>query len=319
MPDNQIFFPKANPLIFYKVGRANLQKYFTKHFDEWMFEERLYDWQAALDYSQVWQVEDIVPLQFESTMDPIIVKLMDSRGNIVIELPALIGLPNIFLPGTFSFEIAMSLASVPTGCYYFQIEAGAGDDKVYYVTGNQYISVEPIRNSILFEYWHSEKFHQDIVWATGIKLQYRTMGHFGWRDFARDDEAYRNQRYAPTLISSKTAEQAELYCGDEYGIPDDHYGIINRIWSCNNVLIDGKPFGLAPGSKVEPIIIDSEYQKRGFKYTIEDGLNRNSRVYSQTQDSNKKLITTIIVAAKVFGDTGNQGSSNTVPNYRIEQ
>ncbi len=319
MPDNQIIFPKANPLIFYKVGRANLTKYFTRHFDEWMFEERLYDWQAPLEYPQPWQATDIVPLQFESTMDPIIVKLMDGLGNAVITLPALIGLPNIYLPGTFSFEVAMSLATVPTGCYYFQVEAGVGDDKVYYVTGTQYISAEQIRNSLLFEYSDSRRFHQDIVWATGIVLQYRVMGHFGWKDFVRADEAYRNQRYAPTLIESKTAEQTELFLGDEYGIPDDHYGIINRIWTCDTVLVDGKPFALAPGSKPEPLAIDSEYQKRGFKYTVEDGLNRNSRIYDQVQNTNKKLITTIIVAAKVFGDTSNQGSSNTVPNLRIEQ
>lgn len=124
MPDNKLEIPELNPIIFYDINRANLSKYFTKYMQDYMFSERLYYWQQRTDYCQVWQVEDIIKLQFESTFDPIVVNLLDKYGNIVIALPALIGLPNIYEPLKYSFEISMSLAGLLTDFYYLQIIAG---------------------------------------------------------------------------------------------------------------------------------------------------------------------------------------------------
>lgn len=123
MADNFLYIPFINPVKFYKVDRTASNKFFTKHFDDWMFKERLYYWQTRADYKRLWQTTDIISLQFESTFDPIIVKLLDIDGNAIITLPALIGLPNKFIPGTFSFEVEMSLAGLSTGYYQLQIEA----------------------------------------------------------------------------------------------------------------------------------------------------------------------------------------------------
>lgn len=318
MADNTIYIPEVNPVMFYESDRANLEKYYTKHFEKWMFPERILDWQQPEEYCQIWQTTDIIKLQFESTFDPIVVKLLDSDGNIAIELPALIGLPNIFLPGTFSFEVSMSLADLETGCYTLLIELGTGDSQKLLVSGCQYISAEQIPNSIILEYWHSAKYHKDVVWATEIKMQYRVHGHFGFLEKTRTDTMYRDQRYNPAILQSKSVKQWPLYFGDEFGLPDDHINLIDEIFGCDNVLVDGKPFGLTDNNKSEFIEIGYEYPKRGVKYTVEEGINRNSRIYAVETDTLKKLATTIIVDAKVFGDTANQGSGNTVPVITIE-
>lgn len=318
MADNFLYVPFVNPVRFYETTRADVSKYFTRHFDEWMFTERFLDWQQPEDFAQIWQVDDIIVLQFESTFDPILVKLLDSGGNPVITLPALIGLPNAYYPSTFSFEVAMSLAGLTTGCYYLQVELGsAGPDQKILISTRQFISSEPIRNSIILEYWNS-KFHEDVMFETGVKFQYRMFGHFGFLDPGKKDEFYRDQRYNPALLNSRTLRVFPLYFGDEYGIPDDAIDLLNRIWSCDNVLVDNKPFGAAESSKFEFTEIDSAYPKRGVKLNVEEGINRNSRVFAITTDTTKKLITTIIVEAKVFGDTSNQGSTNTVPVTNIE-
>lgn len=319
MADNFIYIPEVNPIIFYDVDRVNLDKYYTKHFEKWMFSERLLDWQVREDYTQLWQTDDIINLQFESTFDPIIVELLDSSGTAVITLPALIGLPNEFLPGTYSFEVAMSLAGLTTGCYALRITLGsAGPTQKTLLSDTQYISSEPIPNTICLEYWHSARFHKDVIWATGIQMQFRVNGSFGFLDKARTDSFIRNQRNSLVLLQSKAAKQWPVYFGDEYGLPDDIYNLVDEIWGCDNVLIDGKPFGIADNTKAEFIDVGFEYPKRGFKYTVEEGLNRNSRVFAVDTDTTKKLVHTIFVDKKVLGDTGNQGSGDTVPVLNIE-
>ena len=317
MADNLLYIPLLNPVKFFDVTRADIDKYFTKHFDDWMYPERLYDWQSPEDYCQIWQTDDIINLQFESTFDPIIVKLIDSNGVAAITLPALIGLPNIFYPNTWSFEVAMSLAGLPTGCYYLQITAGSGDNLKTLVSPCQYISDEPIRNSIIMEYWNS-RFHGDVIFESGIQMQFRVHGNIGFLEPGRKDELYKDERYNPTILNSKTFRQWPVNFGDEFGLPDDIVDLLNRIWSCDNVLIDDKPFGITEGGKFEFTDIGNEYPKRGVRIVVEEGINRHSKIFSVDTDTNKKLTYGIMVDKKVFGDTSNQGSGNTVPVLTVE-
>lgn len=317
MADNFLYIPELNPVLFFDVDRANLDKYQTKHFDDFPFEERSPSWMQIASYYQIWQVEDIINLQFESTFDPITVDLLDSNGTAVITLPALIGLPNRYLPNTYAFEVNMALSGLETGCYKLQITAGSGATQKILQSNWQYISATPLAETILMEYSHS-RFHKDVMFESGIKFQLRVPG---WIDYDRSgrslkQEVYKDQLYNPALLSSLSTKQIPVYFGDEFGLPTDITNLIEQIWECDNVLIDGKPFGLAEG-KLEFIDIEG-YRKRGLKTLIEPGINRNSRIFAIDVDPSKKLITSIVVSAKVFGDTGNQGSSNTVPVYNVE-
>lgn len=327
MPDNKLEIPELNPIIFYDINRANLSKYFTKYMQDYMFSERLYYWQQRTDYCQVWQVEDIIKLQFESTFDPIIVNLLDKYGNIVIALPALIGLPNIYEPLKYSFEISMSLAGLLTDFYYLQIIAGInGPSQRILISDVQYISAVPLNNTLLLEYFNS-KFHKDVIFETGIKFQYRVYGVFGFLDKQRKDQQYRDQKYTPALLKSRSAKQWPVHLGikpenilykvDDPGLPDDVINLIDEILSCDNVYFDNKLMGLADGSKIEYITVDDagNYPKRGLKIILEEGINRNSRLFGINLDPTKKLSVVINADAQIFGDTGNQGSGNTVPIY----
>lgn len=312
--DNYLYIPELNPIIFYDTTRANLPKYFTNHFENWMFPERLYLWQQREDYHQIWQTTDIIKLQFESTFDPIIVKLVDQYGIARITLPALIGLPNQYLPGTYAFEISMSLAGLPKGCYRLQIQAGiAGPNQKILISDKQYISNVQIKNSFLIEYKNS-RYHNDVMFESGIVFQFRVHGNIGFLEPVRNDEKARDQKYNPSLLNSRTSRQWPMFFGDQFGLPDDIVNLLNEIWSCDNVRVDNKEFGIA--GNFEFVVVD-RYPKRGVKLLVEEGINRNSRIFTTIADTTKKLVTSVIVDAHVFGDTGNQGSSNTVPVFNI--
>lgn len=319
MADNLIYFPEVNPVIFYDSARANLPIYFTRFMDKWMFSERIMDWQHREEFSDIWQTTDIIRLQFEANFDPIIVKLLDSNGNAAITLPALIGLPNSKIPGLFSFEVEMSLAGVTEGCYILQVTAGTGPGTKIFYSNVQSIFESQIRNSILLEYWDSKSFYKDVIWKTGIRFQKRIFGHLGFLEKPRKDILYHDDRNNPQMLNSTATKQWPLFCGDEFGIPDDLFNLIDEIWGLDNVLIDGKPFGISDGGKVEFLDIgDGEYPKRGIKYTVEEGINRNSRIFAVDTDTTKKIMANIIVEGKVFGDLSNQGSSDAVPIANIE-
>ena len=301
-----------NPVRFYDPDRATTDTYQTPHFDDFPMTERLLPWQVPADYHQPWQTTDIIYLQFESTFDPIIVELIDENGSSVITLPALVGLPNRYYPNTFSYEVEMSLASLDPGCYRIKITAGsAGPTQKVYWSHYLDISEDPLANTVLVKYKNS-RFHEDVVFETGIEFQVRLPGHFGLLDPGRSEERYKDQRYTPSLLSSRSFRKFPLILGDEFGLPDEIIDLVNRICGCDSITIDGKSFCVAEGSSFD--LLDAEgYPKRGIKLLMEEGINRGSKIFAQDIDPNKKLSYGIVVEAKVWGDTSNSGSSNTVP------
>lgn len=313
--DNSIEIPYINPVKFVKQNQTNLAKYFTKHFEDYLFKDRLYDWQQREDTTRIWQTDDIISLQFESTFDPIIVELINGKGRVFITLPALIGLPNKFDATLFSFEVQMSLAGLTTGCYWLRVTAGSGVSTTIFISGKQYISAEPIRNSIVIEYSH-HRFHEGVMFETGVKFQARFPGHFGPLIPGVQNQLYKDEKYNPTILSSRTFRQWYLYFCDEFGGTDDDIDLLNRIWTCSSIAVDGKLFGCVDG-KMEFVEIPG-YPKRGIKMLVEEGLNRSSKVTAVGVDTNKQLASVIIVDAKVFEDLANAGSTNAVPVYNIE-
>ncbi|RYY14474.1 MAG: hypothetical protein EOO04_30155 [Chitinophagaceae bacterium] len=288
----------------------------TKHFDDFKFEQRLLPWQEQERYERIWQTTDIVNLQFTASFSPITVQLLDENDDIVLALPALVGLPNIYVPGAYLFSVNMSLATVNTGCYHFRIIAGpAGPTQKTYTSGCHYVSQDPIPQSILIEYFHS-MYHEDVIFETGIKFQCRMFGHIGFLDPGRNDEFFRDQRYNPGLLNSRTVRQWPVFFGNEFGLADDDIDLLNRIWSCDNVFLDNKAFGVSDNSKFE--FTEEEYfPKRGVTITVEEGINRASKIFALNLDTSKKIMASVNVESTVFGDTSNSGSSNTVPVHNI--
>lgn len=317
--DNTIYTPELNPVVFYRADRATTDGFQTAHFEDFPFGERGKDWLQTGRFKQVWQTDDIINLQFTSTFDPIIVTLLNTADEAIITLPALIGLPNIYYPNAFSFEVAMSLAGVETGCYRLQRTLGsAGPSQVIEYSDWMYISSDPIEDTILIQYKHS-RFYKDVIFETGIEFGLRVPA---WIDYDRQgrkskQELYRDERYNQTILNSHSAKNVPVYFGDELGISTDIINIIELALECDSFKLDNKLMCVADGASLE--YIDFESQRfRGMHCIMEPGINRSSRITSVDTDTTNKLTYGIMVDRKVFGDTSNQGSGNTVPVLTVE-
>lgn len=320
MADPLLYESELNPIVFYDADRAVSDKYQTKHFDTFPFDERAPEWMQAAEHHQIWQTTDIVNFQFQSEFDPIVIELLDADDNVVIALPTLVGLPNMYLPGTYSFEASMSLAGLATGCYRFKRTLGSGiTQKIQYSACN-YISATAIPNTLLIEYYSSKDYYKDVLFISGIKFQLRVPG---WLDYDRmgrknKQEVYKDQLYNQKILSSVSAKNIPVYFGDEFGLPTDILNILEQAHECDNVLYDNMLFAVADGQSMEYIDIEG-YRKRGMHTIVEPGINRNSRISSIDVDTTKKLMVNINVDSSVFGDLSNSGSNNTIPVINILQ
>lgn len=313
--DNLLFDPELNPVIFYEEDRAVSDIFQTPHFENFPFEERGQDWLQKACHFQVWQITDIIKCQFESMFNPIIVELLDINDNVIITLPALIGLPHLEQPNTWAYEISMSLATVSvTGMYRLRRTLGsAGPTQKKQYTKYMYISTTKIEGTIYLEYWHS-RFFKDVMFESGIRFAMRV---FAWIDYDRQNrvtkqELYRDESYNQTILNSKSSKVSPVYFGDEFGMPTDITNIIELAHECDHVMYDDKYFTIAEGAKME--FFDQEgYRMRGLHTLVEPGINRNSRIFAVEANTNKKLLYSIWVDKKATGDTGLQSSSNTIP------
>lgn len=312
--DNNVYSSLLNPVKLYRVDRSTTSKYQTRHFDDFKFEERRYFWQIYERYKRIWQTTDIVNQQFTSMIDPLIFELLDQYGIPIITLPMLVGMPNKFIPNSHLYEANMSLADLPAGCYYFRLSAGSGDSIEYYESDFYYIA-DIIPGSIFIDYWHS-RFKDMVVFESGIKFGRRMMGNVGRLKPGKIAEYMKDEKYNATLLSSRSFRQFPIQFGDQFGIPDDEVDFLNGVWGVQNVLIDKKNFCCA-GDDFVFVEVDNKAM-RGCSLLVEEGINRRWSVFTTNSDPTKKLSVAVFVEAKVFGDTSNQGSSNTVPLIDVE-
>ena len=314
---NEIYIPLINPLRFYDPAFSQPAAYQSKQFDDYAAADRLVPWQEMLLRPQVWQNTDRIRLQFISSFDPVVVELLTTDNRVIVSLPTLIGLPNKFMAGFYSFEADLSLATVPDGCYRLRLKLGSGPNMKTLESPLFRVSVDTIPDTLLLEYWN-DTTHADVMFETGIKFQYRIPGWLHTYEPSNRVEAYRDERNNPVTLSARSSRQFTVQFGTETGVNDDEVDLLRLIWSCRNVLIDGKPFGVVDGGKMEFITIDTKLANRGVSIKVEEGVNRFSSIYSIERDTTKRLLTAAMVDPAAIGDTANSGNSNLIPITIIE-
>lgn len=317
--DNIIKIPFLNPIKWYRVLRTNTAQFYTKHFDGFMFNERLHYWDQYSESKRLWQTTDTMKGQFMTNFDPIVVVIKNHKGTPISSTIVTMALPNEYDPTFLAYEFSISLAAFETGCYRVEVLLGPeGPTQEVLISDCQCISSIAIPDTILHEYWNTT-YHGDVLFETGIKFQARLYSWLGRLDPGRQEERYRDERYNPEVLSSRTNRQWPLIYGDQVGVTDDDVDFINRIWSCNNVWLDQKSFKSADGAKFEFLSFGDRNPRRGLMLKVEEGINRHSSIFSLTLDTNKKIMTTILVDPAIMGDTGNTGDMQNIPVINIQE
>ncbi len=318
MPNLLIISP-LNPIWFIPQTPVVYPQYNTKQWDDYNLDDRLYQWQEKIGYSQKWQTSDVIKLQFQSNFDPIQIDLKNDYGYTPLTVSANQVRANKYMPGWYVYEATLSLTSVPVGCYTLYCTP-AGSTTQIQMSCNLDIQVNH-PGTVLFEYKHS-KFKADVVFETGIEFMIRVEGARGKLNPVSEDYMYRNQKLSPSLLSSKPYRIWDLSLGGSYGFPDWMVDKINWMWSCDSVRMDGRSYTKNADSSGSGSAItlkeEDNYPMYAMDMQIQEGNNRGSKLVSPEVDPSMQLLVAYQIDSNLFGDEGTQASSNLVPILSVE-
>jgi|ERR1051326_2242735 hypothetical protein len=293
---NEIHIPKLNPVSFRAITPDIPAQYLSHHFDDYHFVDTLQPWEQPVCYCQKVQKSDPpLYLQFISNFDPIPVEVINVYGQVVLSQNAVQVLADKHNPGFYCYEAPVNMASLASGIYWIRI------------TNIGYISepielAEKFENTLLFSYFHT-RYHEDVIFETGIRYYFRVEGSLGRLMPGSTDSLYIDQKHNPYTVSSKPFSGFPLTVGDERGVPDWVVQLMNYIWSCNNVIIEGKPYGRSSDFKLE-LVEEKPFPMRVINMDILPGINRGSKVINPTIGTigtDHKLVVSYNIASRVFG------------------
>jgi hypothetical protein len=121
-------------------------------------------------------------------------------------------------------------------------------------------------------------------------------------------EDFEDQTLDESLLSSIPYRTFELIVGDAKGVPPYVIDIVNRVFTCSDVSIDGRKFVKPKESKWDVNELDG-YPAKGWKTELREGSNKPSRIYNNNVPQNSKVAIVINSDSKGFGtDTGGTNS-----------
>jgi hypothetical protein len=306
---NRADIPFLNPVRFIELDPVELPQYNTKHLDDYWFKETLQGYETIVDFKQKYQTSDTIYLQFEANFAAIQMQVIDCEQNVLLTQSATQVRANKYLPGYYVYELTLSLASFPTGTIYLKLNLGLGSK---FMISEPIAVAEKWPNTVLFQYSNS-KYHGDVIFETGIVFGFRCEAVIRRLEPGSERTFYRDQKLNPTQLKVRPFRGWELGIGHLYGIPDGVIDIMNWIWSCDSVLLDGKSFAVLDDSKFEDQEIHKQYPLRHWTLNVQEGINRASKIVGVDVNPNKKLFLTYQIDGTIWGDLSAQAGSNLVP------
>ena len=313
MANNILFIPFINDVKFVELSPTEIPAYLTKHFDDYKFAAQIADtpWIEQVAYIQKWQTSDIIKLQIESNYAPINIILITADDTVITTVTAQNIRANKYEAGLYVYEAEISLAGIDPGCYYLKLEAGSPVLKT--------LVSEPLNilvkhdNSVFLEYSNS-RYHADVIFETGIVLGMRVEGVLTGYTPGGKRNIYEDEKLNPTVLSAKPFRTFTLSVG---AVPDWIIDKLMWIWSCNNVLVDGKSFAMTDET-FEIKELDTLYPLRSVNIKLREGINRGSKIIKATGNQNLKLVVGLNISSSLFGDTSGNGNSNTIKIFDVE-
>jgi hypothetical protein len=309
---NTIYIPLLNPVNFYPLVIDQLPQYLTRHMEDYRYAETIQPWEYPVPYYQKVQTTDVTNLQFLSNFSQIQFEVIDEDGNVhLAPSNATQKLQNKYMPGHYAYEISLSWDDFDEGCYYIRLTLGET-----VMISEPILLKEVHENTVYLEYTNS-RYHQSVIFETGIIFSFRVEGAFGKLDPASSDFFYDDQRFNPTILSSKPFDNYPLVFGAELGIPEWVIQKINYIFSCNNVLIDGKAYAKTSDSKFS-LKEEDNYPLRGMEFTVRQGIHRGYKVLNPEIDTNQRMIIIHSIDSQLFGGIPGNPGSNTIQVINLE-
>jgi hypothetical protein len=247
-------------------------------------------------YQQKWRKATTTKLQIESSIMPETLKVLNRDGATVKAFTWTAVLSEVAYK---IYETTFDISDLAEGVYYLyqQVTFGAIDWK--------YVS-EPISmkttwpRTLLFTYTNSFNDH-DMAWtATGITMKFLCEADIQDPEFLRDRAAYINQTRDLTNLSGIPYNAFKLQIGDAPGVAPYIVDILNRIFCCDSIDIEGLKYQSDEGSKWEVNRIKG-YPLIGAAIDIVPERNRASQQSADTTPLSSGIVMAYNMETSFFG------------------
>lgn len=294
-----------NPINLVDKNRELPLNYNFKHFDAWKSNEQIITpYEVSKCYRQKWQTNDILKLQFKADFSPIVLKVRDSKGLVVLSHQMSI-LRTIGSDIYFEDQIAFDFFNL--GVY--TLEVVAGDPALITLVSEPFQIAENWPYSILLNY--SNSFNNDILWETGITMNFRVDGVIPFDSPNSQRTVYIDQPGSGVTVKGVPYRLFKLYIGCDGGVPpwviDKLEGIIDQ----TNVTYDGKGFAPTDGAKFETNKID-RYPWAQWNIEMRETNNTRSKRFEVDGLQEKKVVIDYIIDTKLFGPTYGSANDNSI-------
>jgi hypothetical protein len=307
---NRLYIPYLNPLNFVEVDPVEIPQYLTKHMDDYFLRERLNPWQSG-SYSQPWQINDTISLQFQNNIGQLQVDVINCEQEVQLSFLMQQKQQNKYEPDYFIYESNTALTPLDPGKYFFLITVGGGLKIL--ISELSEVS-EIIENSVLLEY-SNRSYYGNMIFETGITPSIRIRGLLRLKESAAKDTIYEDQILDAVIIQSKPYRVWEFIV---FAIPDWMIDKLTWILGCSNFRIDGKYFTKNEGAKWEETDNIGAGTLKGYKIELRESINRNSKIFTTAENENEELTIVLNTDSKGFADTSEDASSNVVQFIDVE-
>lgn len=307
---SELYIPILNGLQFVdEFPTQDTDIYATRHIDDFYYSDQIYQHQDKIPYLQVWVADDIIPLQFESSFNPINLDLYDQYGRIITgkSVVATLIRSNKYIPGTAIYEARLSLSGLGRGPYRYKATPGGNIAKRQ---KSEWFTILPNPLGTIRLDYFNDTYHEDVVFETGIKFSIRFKGYIEYMAPGNKIVTFEDQRLNQTIKSGKRFRNLTLYVGDGGGVPPWQIDKINSAFTCNNVSTDGKLLAFNDGKWNEEG--DKGSPLKEYNTGLREVLTRPSKVVVGTGDPNKRIVLLNVVGGRLFGDIGQNTGENVI-------
>lgn len=277
------------------------------HFDDAWAGQQIRSFEKIAYYKQKWKKADTTKLQIESSLAPEDLKVYNSSAAVVKSIAWTVVHTEVNYK---IYELTFDISDLAEGVYfiYQRVTLGGIDWKT--------IS-EPIHsktswaNTLLIIYKHSFNDY-DMAWTTGIAMKFRVEAAIMEPDFKRERTDYINQVHDTVTLKAIPFREFVLQVGKAPGVAPWVGDLLNRIFCCDDIDIEGMKYQAKSGSECK-ITRFKNYPLIGWSQEIVPAVNKQSLQFSTTDELAPGLVAAYNIQTGFFGGPAD------VPIIEVEQ
>lgn len=298
-----------NPVRFYERDPVRPAQYMTKWFDTWQFCKTIRDWEQHVCFFQPWAQDDSIRLQYTSNFNPIILRLYNEAGQLMIQQECNTFQQDEFQPTFYIRQGEIDLAPYPPG-YYFMTREAAG----VLTYSDPFEILEDASNTIYAEFSNDEPY-QEMKFFVPFSPAIRIPAILKYKNTGGKDTIYADQLLNITMVNSVPFRVWSFILGGIDGVPPWFADKVSRIFGCRTLKLDGRLFTKNEGAAWEVNELDG-YPMAGYSIEMRETLNRAAiTTENDVVIEGARIAALIMDDYKAVGLNDNSGNDYTEINF----